>query len=118
MKLSHTFALAAATALAFAACEKKEASVDQKADDAKATTEQKATDARRAEADAADAVALEAKRLYEQTLAAYSDNDGAMNSIGVLYYNGNGVPRNTKLGRQWFEKAAALGNREAKLNLK
>ena len=44
MKPYHTFALAAATALAFAACEKKEA--DQKADDAKAVVEQKAGEAK------------------------------------------------------------------------
>lgn len=36
-----------------------------------------------------------------------------MNSLGVQYWNGNGVPRNRVLGRQYFEKAAALGNREA-----
>jgi TPR repeat protein len=42
----------------------------------------------------------------------------AMNGLGVLYQDGNGVPRNTRVARQWFEKAAALGNPEAKLNLK
>ena len=61
---------------------------------------------------------IEAKRLYEQALAADPGNDAAMNDLGVLYWNGYGVPRNRVLGRQWFEKAAALGNREAKQNLK
>ena len=61
----------------------------------------------------------EARRLNEQALAADATNDYAMNSLGVLYWNGNGVmPRNRVLGRQYFEKAAALGNREAKQNLK
>ena len=41
-----------------------------------------------------------------------------MNSLGVQYWNGNGAPRNRVLARQYFEKAAALGNREAKQNLK
>jgi len=41
-----------------------------------------------------------------------------MNNIGVLYWNGYGVPRNRVLGRQHFEKAAALGNPQAKQNLK
>ncbi len=58
----------------------------------------------------------EAKRLFEQGVAL--GDDAATNSLGVLYYNDNGVPRNTKLGRQLFEKAAALGNHEAQLNLK
>jgi TPR repeat protein len=60
----------------------------------------------------------EARRLNEQALAADPANDYAMNSIGVMYWNGNGYPRDKALGRQWFEKAAALGNREAKQNLK
>ena len=46
MKLYPTFAIAAAAALAFAACEKKDATVEQKADDAKATVEQKAGEAK------------------------------------------------------------------------
>src|SRR5262249_61831016 len=60
----------------------------------------------------------EARRLNEQALAADPANDYAMNSLGVIYWNGNGAPRNRVLARQYFEKAAALGNREAKLNLK
>jgi TPR repeat protein len=60
----------------------------------------------------------EARRLNEQALAADPTNDCAMNSLGVQYWNGNGAPRNRVLARQYFEKAAALGNREAKQNLK
>jgi tetratricopeptide (TPR) repeat protein len=60
----------------------------------------------------------EARRLNEQALAADPSNDYAMNSIGVMVYAGNGYPRNKALGRQWFEKAAALGNPQAKQNLK
>jgi TPR repeat protein len=45
-------------------------------------------------------------------------NDAAMNSMGAIYNEGDGVPRNAKVARQWFEKAAALGNPEAKQNLR
>ena len=51
-------------------------------------------------------------------LAADPTNDYAMTSLGVMYWAGNGVPRNRVLARQYFAKAAALGNREAKQNLK
>jgi TPR repeat protein len=38
--------------------------------------------------------------------------------MGVIYAEGDGVPRNFKLARPWFEKAAALGNPDAKQNLR
>ncbi len=60
----------------------------------------------------------EARRLNEQALAADPANDYAMNSLGVMYWAGNSVPRNRVLARQYFEKAAAIGNKEAKQNLK
>ena len=41
-----------------------------------------------------------------------------MNELGAIYNEGDGVPRNVNVARQWFEKAAALGNPEAKQNLK
>jgi TPR repeat protein len=42
----------------------------------------------------------------------------AMNGLGAIYKDGDGVPRDPKVARQWFEKAAALGNPEAKQNLR
>jgi TPR repeat protein len=45
-------------------------------------------------------------------------NDACMNGLGVLYYDGDGVARDRKVARQWYEKAAALGNPQAKQNLK
>jgi len=48
---------------------------------------------------------------------ALGDGD-AMNNMGTLYSDAHGVPRNTKIARDWFEKAAALGVPEAKQNLK
>lgn len=41
-----------------------------------------------------------------------------MNGLGVIYNEGDGVARSARLARQWFEKAAALGNPEAKQNLR
>jgi TPR repeat protein len=40
------------------------------------------------------------------------------NGLGAMYNEGDGVGRNVRLARQWFEKAAALGNSDAKQNLK
>ena len=42
----------------------------------------------------------------------------SMNDLGILYSEGDGVPRDARTARQWFEKAAALGNPEAKQNLR
>jgi TPR repeat protein len=36
----------------------------------------------------------------------------------VLYDEGDGMPRDATIARQWFEKAAALGNPEARQNLR
>jgi TPR repeat protein len=41
-----------------------------------------------------------------------------MNGLGVLYSNGRGVRRDDRKARQLFLKAAALGNKEAKENLR
>jgi TPR repeat protein len=40
-----------------------------------------------------------------------------MNGLGVIYNEGDGVPRNVRLARSWFEKAAVLGDPQAKQNL-
>ena len=40
-----------------------------------------------------------------------------MNDLGVMYMQGSGVRRDVKTAREWYEKAAALGNPEAKQNL-
>jgi TPR repeat protein len=58
----------------------------------------------------------EARRLFEQGIAL---NDAAsMNGMGAICNEGDGVPRNLSLAREWFEKAAALGDPEAKQNLR
>ncbi len=41
-----------------------------------------------------------------------------MNGMGAIYNEGDGVRRDLKVARQWFEKAAALGDPEARQNLR
>jgi TPR repeat protein len=41
----------------------------------------------------------------------------AQNNLGVLYYNGQGVPQDYVQARQWFEKAAAQGEANAQNSL-
>ena len=41
----------------------------------------------------------------------------AQYQLGVLYSNGQGVPKDDAQARQWYEKAAAQGNRRAQNNL-
>jgi TPR repeat protein len=42
----------------------------------------------------------------------------ARNDADAIYNEGDGVRRDLKVGRQWFEKAGALGDPEAKQNLR
>ena len=41
----------------------------------------------------------------------------AMKNLGLLYLRGEGVERDEILAKLWFEKAAALGDEDAKVNL-
>ena len=41
----------------------------------------------------------------------------AQNSLGLLYCNGRGVPRDYTKAREWFERAAAQGDADAQYNL-
>jgi TPR repeat protein len=41
----------------------------------------------------------------------------AQNNLGVLYYNGEGVPQDYVQARQWFEKAAVQGDANAQNSL-
>ena len=71
---------------------------------------------------------------YEDGLAAYlarnyanavkfwepvaeAGNAGAQNSMGVLYQNGQGVPKDEAMAAKWFLRAALNGNSDAQLNL-
>jgi TPR repeat protein len=50
----------------------------------------------------------QARQLFEQGAAL--GEASAMNRLGAMYNDGDGVARNTRGARQWFENAAALGN--------
>ena len=49
--------------------------------------------------------------------SAQQNNPNAMNYIGELYKDGNGVPMNKQEAVKWFRKAADLGNDDAMWNL-
>ena len=51
-----------------------------------------------------------------QSLAA-KGNAEAQTNLGMLYANGQGVPRDYTKAREWFEKAAAQGDPMAQNNL-
>ena len=53
----------------------------------------------------------ELRPLAEQGLAAAQFN------LGLLYGNGQGVPKDDAQARQWYEKAAVQGHAEAQVNL-
>ena len=53
----------------------------------------------------------ELRPLAEQGLAA------AQFKLGLLYANGQGVPKDDVQARQWYEKAAAQGHADAQVNL-
>ena len=53
-----------------------------------------------------------------QLLAAAEAGDAeAMNRLGVMYGNGDGVAKDPVMAMQWLEKAAAAGHAKAMLNL-
>lgn len=49
--------------------------------------------------------------------AADQGNVDAQNNLGVMYYTGEGVPKDMAKAREWLRKAAAQGNADAKANL-
>jgi TPR repeat protein len=52
----------------------------------------------------------------KQTQAAQG-NAEAQRNLGVMYRDGQGVPQDYAIARQWFEKAAAQGDAKAQYNL-
>ncbi len=57
----------------------------------------------------------EAERWYEK--AAELGNVRAMNSLGVMYHNGEGKTQNYSKANEWYFKAVALGGRSSMRNL-
>jgi len=56
-----------------------------------------------------------AREWYEK--AAYEGDASAMNSLGALYYNGQGVARDFAKAREWYQKAADKGDAIAMTSL-
>jgi TPR repeat protein len=56
-----------------------------------------------------------AKLWYEQ--AAEAGSAAAMDGLGNLYMNGNGVTEDDNLAAAWFQKSADLGDADGMLNL-
>jgi uncharacterized protein len=49
--------------------------------------------------------------------SAEQGNATAQNRLGLLYTQGQGIPQDRGLAKQWFEKAAEQGNAGAQVNL-
>lgn len=49
---------------------------------------------------------------------AEQEDDKAMNNLGSMYEGGNGVAKNLEEAKKWYEQAAALGNEDARANMK
>jgi TPR repeat protein len=54
---------------------------------------------------------------FNRDCFANQGNVDAQNNLGVMYYSGEGVPRDPGKAKEWFSKAAAQGNEDAKANL-
>jgi TPR repeat protein len=49
--------------------------------------------------------------------SAEGGDASAQNKLGLLYYEGKGVPQDYRLAKQWFEEAAKQGHAGAQVNL-
>ena len=58
-----------------------------------------------------------ATALREWQPLAEQGHAAAQNSLGVMYYNGEGVPQDDKAAVQWFQRAVEQGNADAQFNL-
>jgi len=58
-----------------------------------------------------------ATALHEWQPLAKQGHAGAQYQLGLLYANGQGVPKDDVQARQWYEKAAVQGHAEAQVNL-
>ena len=55
--------------------------------------------------------------LRELRKSAEAGDASAQNALGLLYYEGKGVPQNYGQAKEWFEKAAKQGRAGAQVNL-
>ena len=51
-------------------------------------------------------------RLFE--MAAEKGHTGAMVNLGINYYNGTGIAKNTYRAKEWIRKAVAAGDSYAR----
>ena len=58
-----------------------------------------------------------ATAVRELLLLAQGGNAGAQVNLGLMYYNGQGVPQDYTQAIQWFRRAADQGNANAQVNL-
>lgn len=65
-------------------------------------------------ASASPPIDMSAADLREQAAQGVAE---AQTNLGLLYYDGRGVPRDYTKAREWFEKAAAQGHADAQYNL-
>ena len=57
-------------------------------------------------------------RLFQEQFKAAEQGDArAQNSLGVMYYNGEGVPQDDAEAVKWYRKAAEQGDAAAQSNL-
>ena len=63
------------------------------------------------------ASAVFAADLAETRKKAEQGDAAAQNELGVMYYSGTGVPKNSTEAVKWFRKAARQGNAAAQFNL-
>ena len=56
-----------------------------------------------------------AEKYFRQ--AAEIGNTNAMNSLGIMYWNGQGVKQDYKAAEKYFRQAVEMGNVNAKNNL-
>jgi TPR repeat protein len=68
-------------------------------------------------APASPPIGMSAKDLQTLQTQAAQGFAEAQTNLGLLYYNGQGVPRDYTKAREWFEKAAAQGDANAQYNL-
>lgn len=67
---------------------------------------------------AADKEAAVQRLVAAQKEQAEKGRPGSQYALGMRYLNGDGVPADPKVGRQWIEKSAAQGESEAVKKLK
>ena len=57
------------------------------------------------------------KKLADLVKRAERGDANAQSALGLMYYKGDGVPKDAAKAAEWFQKAAAQGHAKAQLNL-